>query len=479
MSTLSTVVRYESRLLRADGLARLTVVLFVALLAYAGWTGVQRAQAVRATNATFTADYAEDFDELYGDAVQADSTTRAEGLSPDSVNAYPQHPYALSKGLGRVVTLDPGPLAAFATGQSDLAPHTFRIVTSAVRPFGAEVAIESPFRLLAGSVDLAFVFLTLFPLLVLALYAGLTTTERESGLLRVLLAQPLRLSTLAAGKALVRGALLVACVVLGTGAVFVASGSDAVGRWLLWLLVALVYGGFWVALAALVDSRVRKPTAAAVVLAGCWLVLAVVVPSALSVAADVLYPAPSRMAYVAAQRAETSQAQRESEASLARYFGDHPELAADTAGSADDFYRLSVARDARVANALAPLDARFELQRERRHRLVNALGYFSPTVLAQRAFLDVAGTGEARHRAFAEQAQAFRAEWTDRYVPGYFTGRVMRASDYTSAPTFTFREAPAGHLWSRLFGPLAALALASALLAALAARGYARPGSAL
>ena len=477
MSVLSTIARTEARLLRADGVAVLATVLFLAAIAYAGWSGTRHAEAQRATASAFADEHAETLAEFREMAATAEAEARANALPADSITASVQRPYVLGTVWGQVATLDPGPLAAFAVGQGDLSPHAVRASARGVEALGADTPVESPLRLLVGPVDLAFVFLVLFPLLALALGVGLTTAERESGLLRLILARPVRLSTLAAGKMLVRGGLLLACAVVGTGAVWLAAGGPGgVGRWALWVLVAALYGAFWLALAAFVDSRVRRPATAAVVLAACWLGLAVVVPASLAVAAETVFPVPSRMEYVAAQRQAASEASRESEAALAQYLGDHPELVAPADEA--DFYMLSVARDDRVADALAPIDARFDQRREQQRRLVNTLGYLSPTVLAQRAFLDVAGTGPARHQAFADQAEAFSEAWADRFVPAYFTGAPLRATDYDAAPTFTFREPSTGDLLARLVGPLVALGLLAGALAISAARGYGRPESA-
>ncbi len=468
MSQLWTIVRTEARLLRADGVARLAVVLFVAALAYAGWVGAVHVGALRSEVEAVTAAHAERLNALRQAVAAAEAKAVAEGVGPDVIHVRIQHPFMLGSSRGQVATLDPGPLAAFAFGQSDLLAHAVLVRSSGIDTPGEDVRVRSPFRLLVGPVDVAFVFLVLFPLLTLALGVGLTTAERESGQLRLMLARPLRLPTLALGKATVRAMLLLACAAVGVGMIWLAAGRPGgLGRPLLWLLVTALYGGFWLALAALVDSRVRRSATAAVVLAACWLGLAVVLPAGLAVAAETLFAVPSRTEYVAATRVAALQASRESEASLARFFGDHPELADSKA--AGDFYTLRVARDARVAEALAPIEARFEQQRARQHRLVHTLGYLSPTILAQRA-----GTGPARYDAFAEQTQDFRASWAERYVPRYFAGTPLRAAEFDDIPTFDFKEEPPGQLLSRLAGPMGGLALAGILLGLAASRGYAR-----
>ncbi|MEM0962169.1 MAG: DUF3526 domain-containing protein [Bacteroidota bacterium] len=476
----SSVLRFETKRLLASGAAGITALLLLGLIAYAGYVGVQHTSEQRGVIETYAADHAESLDAVRQRVAAAESTAVANGESLDGPVAFgSRHPYVIGSAQGRVLTLEPAPLAAFAVGQSDLQPAAVRVTIGGREPMGGAAALDHPLKLLAGHVDLAFVFVFFFPLLVLALTFGLTSAERESGLLRMVLSHPIRLTTLAAGKLTVRAALLFGCAAVGTGAVWLASGAEGgVGRWALWLLVVVLYGGFWLALAAFVDSRVRTPVTAGLVLAACWLGLVVVVPAVVNVVATSLYPVPSRMDYVTARRTAAGLAEREGAASLARYFNDHPELTTVEEEEAD-FPMLRVAQDERIAEALAPVEARFTEQKAGQQRFVRALGYLSPAVLAQQAFLDVAGTGHARYAAFDAQTEAFHEAWVDRFAPAYFERQPLRLADLDALPTLDPQIESTADLLSRLAGPLAALALLAALLGAAASRGYGRAGSAL
>lgn len=477
---LPSVFRFEFKRLLAGGTASLTALLLLTLIAYAGFVGVRHTSEQRALVETYATDHAESLRRVHERLVTAESTAVANGESLTApVEFGMRHPYAVGSAQGRVLTLAPGPLAAFAIGQSDLQPAAVRVTLGGREPLGGAAALDHPLKLLTGHVDLAFVFVFCFPLLVLALTFGLTSGERESGLLRMVLSHPIPLPTLAAGKLAVRAALLFVCAAVGTGAVWLMNGAEGgVWRWALWLLVIALYGGFWVALASFVDSRVRRPVTGGLVLAACWLAIVVVVPALLNVAATSLYPVPSRMDYVTARRTAAGLAEREGAASLARYFHDHPELAEVEEDEAD-YAMLRVAQDERIAEALAPVEARFAKQKAGQQRFVRALGYLSPAVLAQQAFLDVAGTGHARYAAFDASTEAFHERWAAHFAPAYFERQPLRPADLGALPTLTFQEESARTVAGRLAGPLAALALLAGFLAAAASWGYSRPGSAL
>ncbi|GAB5520883.1 MAG: DUF3526 domain-containing protein [Rhodothermales bacterium] len=437
---IRTILRYEARLLRADNMARIALGLFAVLLLYAGYTGARYVQEQRAVIDTHQERHAERLASFREQVVEMEAQMLADGVSLETVDWGVRHPYSIGSAQGQVVALPPGPLATFAVGQSDLYPPALRVTVGGTDPLGYTATLESPFKLLVGHFDLTFFFLFLYPLLIIALLFGLTTSEREGGMLRMLLAQPVRLTTLVTGKLLLRGLLIVGSVVVGTALVIgLFPDSGAWARWMLWVLAALAYGAFWIGLAVFVDSRVERSATSVLVLSVCWLVLAVIVPSTLAVVASSVYPVPSRMEYISAMRTETNVAQQQGAASLANFFEDHPEIAPVSDDDAN-FAMLRVARSESVAEALAPIEARFEAQKAQQQRLIRALGYLSPTVLTQQAFLEIAGTGHTRQATFTASVHDFQTDWKEHFVPKLFANTPLRPADYDALPTFDFDE---------------------------------------
>ncbi len=72
----------------------------------------------------------------------------------------PRHPAYVGSWRGqRYATLPPAPLAQLAVGQSDLYPSHFKVSAGMKESFMIAQETESPFKLLAGQFDLAFVIL--------------------------------------------------------------------------------------------------------------------------------------------------------------------------------------------------------------------------------------------------------------------------------------------------------------------------------
>jgi len=339
------------------------------------------------------------------------------------------------------------PLAALSVGQSDLYPSIHKLALNSRDTALTAAEYENPQRLLIGSFDVAFVVIYIVPLLLLGLTYNLVSAERERGTLPLLLLQQGTVKRIAFGRSLFLGGLVLLALVailLGglsfKGLIGQVSGAALFG----WLAVAFFYGLFWVGLAVFVASRGAGSATNAVVLAGAWLLFTIIVPSTVSVAAKAIYPVPSRMAYIDAQRVVTEEARNRQSQLLAEYFEDHPELAsaetqaAVAAGTQTNPRLIAHLGYQEQERLLAPVRARYAEQLERQQGLVDALKYLSPALLAQAAFNDLSGTSMERHREFQRQASDFHDVLRDFFQPKIIEGGDF--TEYDQVPRFAFKE---------------------------------------
>ncbi len=471
---LGKIFTHENRLLQRDQTTWIVVTLFVALMMYAAVNGRQEQEQRQGVAAETITAYQTRVVEARHEAEALEATMRDERRSLDTYDWGSRHPYNVGSSMGHPVALPPTPLALFAVGQSDLYPTAYKVSAASSVALGQTDQLENPFKLLVGHFDLAFVILFLYPLLILALTFALTAAEKETGTLRLLLAQPVGLSTLVWAKVLSRSALIVGAALVLTVLAFVMTGAAFEGGWGrfgLWLVITSLYGAFWFGLALLVNAFGRSAATNAIILAVCWLAFVVILPSLINVVASTLYPVPSRMAFITAMREETTVAEQQSSESLAKFFQDHPEIAPLSDDEAN-FAMLRVVRDERIAEQLAPVMVRFVRQQERQQRFVRALGYLSPTLVTHRMLLDAAGTGPARHTAFLDQVDAFQATWQEHFVPKYFANVAFRSADYDIMPRFEYCEETPAEVLDRLVFPVLFLMLATALVGGYGLRQY-------
>jgi len=459
------ILRHEWRLLRGDATvwaigAVFAVAIGYATLSGARWAGFQRAALRDAA--------AEESDRYALMHAQIDALERTG--TPVAAFGDPRNPTQFGSRFGpRYAMLPPTALAPLAIGQSDLLPYYFKVSTDARETMMAATEIENPQHLLAGRFDLAFVAVFLYPLLILAISYNMVSIEKEQGTLALAASQPVALAALVGGKVMVRAALLVglvvACAVVAlasNGVSFVAPGAAV--RLALWTALVGAYGAFWFALAIVAASLGRSSATNATGLATAWLVLVVLLPSMFNLAATTVYPVPSRVEMIQAVRVASDEATNAGSAALARYYEDHPDLAAGGAEQAmNDFNVVRVAVDDDVARRAKPVVDRYEEQLRRQQRLIDRLRFLSPAVLMQDALSDVAGTGVARHRHFLEQVDRFHAGWRRFIVPLIF--QKGRITAFDGVPSFVYQEETTASVARRVAFGLIGLVVPAACLA--------------
>lgn len=365
--------------------------------------------------------------------------------------------------------LEQAPLAPLSVGQSDLLPSYYKVTLESREALFAGDELENPTNLLAGSFDVAFVIVFLYPLVILALSYNLLAGEKENGTLALTLAQPVSLGKLAMAKILARGGLVVGLTAVFTLIAALAAGVDlgapgAVSSLLAYFGVTAVYGLFWFALALLVNAFGRGSAANAMILAGAWLTLALVVPSVVALLASTLYPVPSRVEMIQAVRVASREASERGSQLLGAYFADHPEMAPEGEVDAGDYYSRKFVIEEEVAEQITPLTERFESQIRGQQAVVANLQYLSPSVLAQQALNDLSGTGYPRFAHFQNEVGKFADAWKEYFLPQVFRKAQFTAAGLDELPRFAYQPEPSGIVTGRIGAAALAILLAAALL---------------
>lgn len=436
------LARHEWRLLTANAVVQLVLLVFGTALLAAAMLGVARTERDQRTFETFT-----------GRALQH----RAQ---PPSLRAD-----AIANEGGWLALLPPAPLGALAVGQSDVYPSYLKVTARNLDALVTGDQIEHPLAVASGHLDVAFVVLFLYPLLIFAVSFDLTATERDRGTLRMVLAQPVRLRDLVAGKMLARAVLLSVPVVLIPPIVSIEHVTTSAV--LIWTAAVLAYGAIWHGIALVINARGWNAAANALVLAGLWLMFTVVGPATINLAIAVVYPMPSRVEAAVQARAATRDATVQGSRELGQFLQDHPTSANVGRDGMRQFAALQAARDRQVADRLQAVEAAFDAQLQRQRRLASWLSALSPTMVAQQVLLESAGTSASRFEYFEQSAAAFQAQWKTYFEPRVLDAATLTMDDIAAAPVFAYVEQPAAAMVARVLPAIAGMAAAGlALLAA-------------
>jgi ABC-2 type transport system permease protein len=347
---------------------------------------------------------------------------------------YYHHNYALHH---------PTAWAGLALGQRDVNPYYLKLRLLGLQ--GQLYASENvnPAKALSGNFDLAFVLVYLFPLLIIALGFNLLSSEREQGILPLLLAQPVSATQLVGAKLAFRLA-----VVLGLAWARVLLD----GRVGLWLALGGAYCLFWFGVVLLVTAWQRSSSFNAVALLGAWLTLVVLVPSLLSVYVAAARPVPQGLALTMQQREAIHGGwDRPKAETMRRFFIRYPQYR-DTATIRERFvWRWYYAFQYLGDQSAAPLATAYHRGLAQRHALAQRLAWLSPALSAQLSLNALAGTDLPAHLAFQQSATRYHTALRSFYYPLLFNKIPFTHADYARLPTHSFTSpTDTGAAWAGL-----------------------------
>lgn len=374
--------------------------------------------------------------------------------------------YMGQTGAAELVVLPLGDLAAIAVGQRALMPQAMRVSMGVhlTPETNTEAPMVGPTSLSLGAFDLAFLFVVLFPLVVIAMVYGVLSGERERGTLAMLLSQPISQQSLVFGKSLARAVMLLCVTVLflGVGIYFADVQLADSGNWMtLGVMTLLIISWllFWFGSGVFVNSLGFSSANNALLLVGLWLGLVVILPGAIQVVLNTAFPASSSVHLMHEVRESAQAAEGELDALVGSH--DDRQKAAGFAKRVVDVQRVIAAK------ALPVLDAAHEAEAARRI-LLRRLSYVSPATLMQTALEDLAGSGQARYAVFETQAEVYHGSFTQHFYGLIDTNQSFDNDGFSKVPSFNFVEEPLVDVYERVFWAALMLAGLGLLLIGLA-----------
>ena len=400
----------------------------------------------------------------------------------------------------------PSRFAVLALGAEGALPAFWQFSTEGVEPGPAAMPDGSLTG--DGRMDAVFIVQSVLGLLALLLVFDAVSGERESGVLRLLLASPVRRSDLLLGKALGALATLAVPLVLGVaGALLVLEARNVslmrdggAVRVAVFFAGSTLYLLHMVALGLAISTVTSRPKSSWVALLLIWICMVLVIPRVAEMLAATAHPAPPAFESRQAKTAAIRQLHHERARALSGVW--RRAMGTDTVpgGLLDrplrDAYRRIAAEQERAFTARKRAAIRqVELERQRaidrQARLARAIGRVSPATAYATVAADLAGTGSDAAWRWSDQVGSHQAQleaatfdrtfgmelypahlgylrviwWPDLAEPG------DRPPAYEALPPFAYREAPLQDLLAGVLPELAILTAGSALwmIVALAA----------
>ena len=221
----------------------------------------------------------------------------------------------------------PHPLTALSIGQRDVNSSLQRVTIRGLEGQRYDTDLHNPANLQTGNLDLGFVIIYLFPLLIIAFTYDLLSEEKERGTWRLVVSQSRSALRYLGHKLLVRAGLVYAVLLLLYAIAFWWLSLPLDESTLGFIVLSVLYLAFWLALCCWVVSLQRPSSFNALGLLSLWVVLAVLLPASLTTWLSTRYPVPEALSTTVEQRDGYHEKwDMEKEATMTPFFAEYPQV---------------------------------------------------------------------------------------------------------------------------------------------------------
>jgi len=379
-----------------------------------------------------------------GDSIGRAQAIYVKGLSADTTTPAGRTAYynAITPSLVRFnynffVAHPPLDLATLSLGQRDLYPYYYILNAQSLYVQTLKGDINNPFKLSAGNFDLAFVFVYLLPLLLIALSFDVLSIEQDQGTYELLRMTGISVRKALAAKLLFHYLIAAALVLLLSGVGFAVAPAPP-GRLMPWLAVLLLYAALWLSLIGAINSFRRPSPVNAIAAIGTWVVLLIVLPASLNLLVEDSHPVQATALAGLMRSRNMSETDEVMHAALDPFYEKHPWLRpADTTRSPYFYFQGYSAFLWLSDESARALMTRYREAVAKRATTMRWFDVIDPGVNTQHLLNQLAGSDLATQQSFFDSVRSFHHRkifWFSNEL--LFHSRLMNADAYAQRPVF-------------------------------------------
>ncbi|WP_126248306.1 DUF3526 domain-containing protein [Chitinophaga rhizosphaerae] len=384
----------------------------------------------------------------------ADAVTRLQKEQIERNVTYVNDQFGLLTYYLRFAFIDkPDPVAALAIGQRDFNASIQYLTIRGLEGQRYDTGLYNPYNQLAGNLDLSFLILFLFPLLIIAFCFNALSQEKEQGTWPMVKVQSPWPLTFILQKLSIRLVVVLALLfVLLILAAFIA-GIPVNERLLAFTAISVLYILFWFAVCFVVIALRKSSSVNALVLLGAWVSICLLVPAAINNYLTARYPVKEAFSTFLKQRdGYHNKWDQPADSTMNAFFRHYPQFR-EYRWKSEKFnymwyYAMQQAGDDEAA---AGSSAMFEKLRLRQAS-ASVAAFFFPPMHAQLQFTDVAGTGLSQHLQFLDSTAVFHEDKKLHFYPKIFGDSAVAGEDWAKhVPAYFRPENPVR--WAALVTP--------------------------
>lgn len=346
------------------------------------------------------------------------------------------------------------PLNGLSIGQRDINSSVQNLTIRNLENQRYDTDIINPTGLLSGNLDLGFVVIYLFPLLIIAFTFNLLSEEKESNTWRLVLVQsgnPLRI--LLQKFTVVAIAIYAVLFVLLAAAIPILSlpfNKALAGTAVLLALYLLV----WFTISFAVASLHKSSSSNAVILSSAWILLTIVLPAGINNYISTRYPVPEALATVVKQREGYHEKwDMDKKSTMDQFYAHYPVFKKYALPDKDFSWLWYYAMQQMGDDDARQESAALKNKLWKREKISKQLSLFVPTLHTQLQLNDLTHAGLANQLRFLDSTARFHEKMRLYFYPKIFEETPVTSEKWDSfAPEFyTDTTAPG---WAMLTLPL-------------------------
>jgi ABC-2 type transport system permease protein len=322
-------------------------------------------------------------------------------------------------------------LSALSIGQRDVNPSIQNVTIRNLEGQRYDTDLNNPSNLLSGNLDLGFVIIYLFPLIIIAFTFNLLSEEKETGTWSLVAIQSKSTLRYLFYKLSVKALLVYSTLNLLFLVAIVAIPLPINEALLALLLISMLYLAFWFALCFCVISFNRNSSFNALTLLSLWVFLAILLPASLNNFLANKYPVPESLSTMVKQRDGLHEKyDMDKKITMDKFHAHYPEFKKytlpDKSFSWLWYYAMQQMGD----------DESLQQSKEMRKKIVlrekasRSCAFIIPTMHVQLLFNDIAKTSLSNHLQFLDKTNEFHEKMRLYFYPKIFENTPVKSEDW-------------------------------------------------
>ena len=324
----------------------------------------------------------------------------------------------------------PDKLAAMSIGQRDVNPGIQSVTLRTLEAQKYDTDLTNPVQLQSGNLDLGFVIIYLFPLVIIAFTFNLFSEDNESGTWKLISVQSKSAVRFLLAKFSVRALFVYGMLITLFLLAALVLSLPLTGSFAAFIAVSVLYIAFWFVLCFWVSMFKCSSGFNVLTLLTIWVTLTVLLPAAVNNLVASVYPVPEALSTIVKQRdGYHKKWDVDKKVTMEKFYAHYPQFS--IYGIPEDnfwawYYAMQQMGDDESLNDSRAMREKL-LQRE---KLSRTLAVAIPTMHAQMNLNDLAQTGLSDYLRLLDSAATFHERMRLYFYPRIFDKTSPKEEDW-------------------------------------------------